>query len=119
MLEEMRWLEYGQRLKTESRGVLVHPEGGLARRLLEAATRVGADSLGVVAGRIAPGAWADLVAVDLGSPLLAPGLAEQGLAGLLLGCGDEVIVNSCVGGEWLRPWPAAATRAEPSWSGAP
>ena len=119
MLEEMRWLEYGQRLKTESRGVLVHPEGGLARRLLDAATRVGADALGVVAGRIAPGAWADLVAVDLGSPPLAPGLGEQGLAGLLLGCGDEVIVNSCVGGEWLRPWPAAATRAEPSWSGAP
>ena len=119
MLEEMRWLEYGQRLKTESRGVLVHPEGGLARRLLDAATRVGADALGVVAGRIAPGAWADLVAVDLASPLLAPGLAEQGLAGLVLGCGDEVIVNSCVGGEWLRPWPAAVTRVEPSWSGAP
>ena len=95
------------------------PEGGLARRLLDAATRVGADALGVVAGRIAPGAWADFVAVDLASPLLAPGLGEQGLAGLLLGCGDEVIVNSCVGGEWLRPWPAAATRAEPSWSGAP
>jgi hypothetical protein len=63
-----------------------------------------------------PGAWADLVAVDLRSPLLAPGLLEQGLAGLLLGGNDGVIVNSCVGGEWHRPWAAKASR-EATWSG--
>ena len=116
MLEEMRWLEYGQRLKTESRGVVVDADGGLGRRLLDAATRVGAESLGVVAGRMVPGSWADLVAVDLRSPLLAPGLVEQGLAGLVLGGSDGVIVNSCVGGEWHRPWPAPASR-EATWSG--
>ena len=27
MLEEMRWLEYGQRLRTQSRGVVIGDEG--------------------------------------------------------------------------------------------
>jgi formimidoylglutamate deiminase len=115
MLEEMRWLEYGQRLKTETRGVLVDADGRLGRRLLAAATQVGAAALGLVAGRLVPGAWADLVALDLSAPSLAPGLPAQGLAGLVLGSGEDVIVNSCVGGNWLRPWPVPS-RAEPSWT---
>ena len=113
MMEEMRWLEYGQRLRTESRGVLTDADGGMGRRLLDAATRGGAASLGQVAGRIVPGAWADLAALDLGAPTLAPGLQELGLAGFLFGSGEDVIVNSCVGGEWLRPWPVSS-RVEPS-----
>jgi formimidoylglutamate deiminase len=107
MLEEMRWLEYGQRLKGETRGVITDRDGGTGGRLLAAATHVGAAALGVVAGRLRPGEWADLVAVDLRSPQLAPSLTECGLAGLVLGAGEEVIRNSCVGGEWLYPWPAA------------
>src|SRR6266540_6960192 len=35
-LEEMRWLEYGQRLRREQRGALRDPAGGVAPALLEA-----------------------------------------------------------------------------------
>ena len=51
----------------------------------------------------------------LAAPSLAPGLPAQGLAGLVLGSGEDLIVNSCVGGNWFRPWPVPS-RAEPSWT---
>ena len=41
-IEEMRWLEYVQRLATENRGMLRDGEGNVARVLLEAATAGGA-----------------------------------------------------------------------------
>jgi len=107
MLEEIRWLEYGQRWKSESRGVLVDEHGAVAPVLLAAATRTGADALGVVTGRMTPGAWADFVAVDADSPLLAPSLVECGLEGLLLGGGEQVVLGTCVGGAWDRAWSPA------------
>jgi formimidoylglutamate deiminase len=109
MLEEVRWLEYGQRWKSETRGVLVDEDGAVAPRLLAAATQGGADALGVVAGRLAPGAWADFVAIDMASPLLAPSLLECGLEGLLLGAGEQVVLGTCVGGDWDR-LPTTASR---------
>ena len=45
--------------------------GDVAPTLLAAATAGGADALGVPAGRIAAGQWADFVAIDLGAPALA------------------------------------------------
>ena len=45
-IEEMRWLEYGQRLRAERRGALADPRGGVAACVLEAATSGGAAALG-------------------------------------------------------------------------
>ncbi len=42
MLEEMRWLEYGQRLRREVRGALTDVDGGVAATVLAAATSGGA-----------------------------------------------------------------------------
>jgi len=62
ILEEARGVEYSERLARQSRGVF-----GVSA-LLEAATVSGHASLGWPdAGEIAPGAWADLVTVSLGS----------------------------------------------------
>src|SRR5262245_8546083 len=69
-IEEMRWLEYAQRLATESRGLLRDEEGNIARTLLQAATSGGAKSLGIETGRIEPGLWADFAAIDLEAPAL-------------------------------------------------
>ena len=104
MLEEARWLEYGQRLRGERRGVLRSSRGDIARPLLSAATEGGAAALGLEGriGRLAPGAWADLVAIDLRSPSLEGWSANTLLATLLLGCGDDVIAATAVGGRW-RP----------------
>ena len=104
MLEEMRWLEYGQRLKSESRGVLADERGAVAPMLLAAGTAGGAASLGVPAGRLETGAWADFVAVDLASPLLADAAANDVLAALLLGASESLLAGTCVGGVWDRDW---------------
>jgi len=101
MLEEMRWLEYGQRLRRERRGAHVDAAGEVAPNLLRCATEEGADALGIPAGRIAEGCYADLVAVDLAHPALA-GWTDETLAAMLaLGCPDSVIAGTCVGGRWL------------------
>jgi cytosine/adenosine deaminase-related metal-dependent hydrolase len=102
MLEEMRWLEYAQRLRTETRGALPGPDGSVAPVLLAAATTGGAQALGVQVGRITAGCWADLVAIDLGAPSLAEVSAEHLLEALVLGAGNEVLAGTYVGGRW-RP----------------
>jgi len=101
-LEEMRWLEYGQRLRREQRGALRDPAGGVAPALLEAATSAGALALGVPAGRLEPGHWADVVAIDLDAPTLAGVDAEHLLEGLVFGAGNQVVSGTAVAGEWRK-----------------
>jgi formimidoylglutamate deiminase len=102
-LEEMRWLEHGQRLKGQSRGVLTDCEGRVARALLETATVGGAQALGIEIGRIESGRWADLAAVDLNHPALAACDEDTLLDALVFGAGNEVIRGTCVGGCWREP----------------
>jgi formimidoylglutamate deiminase len=101
-IEEMRWLEYGQRLRGELRGALSDSRGEVATTTLEAATSGGAAALGIGAGRIAPGEWADFAAVDLTVPALA-GVAASGLLdAIVFGAGNGAIAGTFVGGNW-RP----------------
>jgi formimidoylglutamate deiminase len=102
LLEEMRWLEYGQRLRAESRGLLRDGAGAVAANLLRAATVGGARALGLPCGELAAGCWADLMAVDLDHPALAGWEPETLLESLVFGAGDEAIVATAVGGAWRR-----------------
>ncbi|MGH9380595.1 MAG: formimidoylglutamate deiminase [Thermoanaerobaculia bacterium] len=99
MLEEMRWLEYGQRLVREERGVLRHHDA-VAARLLQVATRGGARAIGAPAGALEPGRWADLVAVDLEHPSLAGWTAATLAESLVFGAADGAIAGTCVAGTW-------------------
>jgi formiminoglutamate deiminase len=65
LFEEMRAVELDERLISNERG------SWGAADLLSAATSQGQSSLGFTAGRIEPGAWADLVTVDVSSPRTA------------------------------------------------
>jgi formimidoylglutamate deiminase len=100
LLEEMRWLEYGQRLRGEMRGALADATGNVGPTLLAAATAGGARALRLDAGRIAPGAWGDLVAIDLEHPALAGVPAAGLLDAAIFGAGNEVIAGTLVGGRW-------------------
>ena len=100
MLEELRWIEYGQRLRGELRGGLPDSAGDVAPTLLAAGTTGGARALALPAGCIAPGCWADFVAVDLGAPALADLPRERLLAALVFGAGNEAIAGTYVGGKW-------------------
>jgi len=101
MVEEMRWAEYAQRLARERRGVVTDERGRVAAALLSAATRGGARSLGVEAGELRPGAWADLVTLDLRAPSLLEVAAEDLLEAWILGGGDDAVAEVCVGGDWV------------------
>lgn len=62
--EELRTLDYSQRLRDKSRAALATPEHSTGRRLFEAAAKGGAQAAGRNSGRIEVGALADLMALD-------------------------------------------------------
>lgn len=101
-IEEMRWLEYVQRLATERRGILRDDAGRVSKVLFDAATVTGAQALGVEAGRLTPGLWADLVAIDLEAPSLAGWTPETLLDAVVFGATEEVVAATAVGGEWVE-----------------
>jgi formimidoylglutamate deiminase len=68
LAEEIRQLDTTQRLRDHSRAALATPEMSTGRRLLQAAAAGGAQAAGRGAGVIAPGEWADLMALDMGHP---------------------------------------------------
>jgi formimidoylglutamate deiminase len=100
LLEEMRWLEYGQRLRCETRGALSDRDGRVARTVFLAATEGGARALGLESGRVEPGNWADLTAIDLEHPSLAGSDTEHLLETLVFGADNEVVRGTFVGGRW-------------------
>ncbi|MEM8883477.1 MAG: formimidoylglutamate deiminase [Planctomycetota bacterium] len=98
MLEEMRWLEYGQRLRNEERGALRAEDGSVAPGLLRCGTVEGSEALGIPAGRIEAGCHADFVSIDLDHPSLAGWTDETLAAALVFGCPDDVIAEVSIEG---------------------
>ncbi|MCR4269047.1 formimidoylglutamate deiminase [Nitratireductor sp. ZSWI3] len=62
--EELRQLEYSQRLRDRARVVLAAHGQSSGRTLYDAALAGGAQALGRASGALEPGKWADLVAID-------------------------------------------------------
>ncbi|SEK69966.1 formimidoylglutamate deiminase [Roseovarius azorensis] len=62
--EEIRTLDYSQRLRDHSRAALATPAHSTGRRLMDAATAGGAQAAGRNTGQIARGFLADLMALD-------------------------------------------------------
>ena len=92
LVEELRLLEYGQRLRDRARCVLAPAGGGhTGAALWRTAAAGGAQALGREAGAIAPGLWADLVAVDGSHPALAGLDGDALLDGLVFAAGREVV----------------------------
>jgi cytosine/adenosine deaminase-related metal-dependent hydrolase len=85
---------------------MVDEEGLVARTLLDIATQGGASSLGVPAGTITPGAWADFSAVDIESPLLAGTPPVTLLEGMVSGADGRIVTATAVGGHWRTHQPA-------------
>ena len=84
-LEELRWLEYGQRLKHERRNRL---SGGT-------------QAMGQPIGSIASGKRADLVVLDGAHPMLANVAPAKLLARWLFGGNDGWVKDVMVGGKWV------------------
>ncbi|WP_411351866.1 formimidoylglutamate deiminase [Leisingera aquaemixtae] len=91
--EELRTLEYSQRLRDLARNVLVPGEGSVGETLYLGAAKGGAQALGRDAGRIEQGALADLVAIDSSAPALCALKPEQLLDGLCFAAGDDTVTD--------------------------
>ncbi len=62
--EELRTLDYSQRLRDHSRAALATPDHSTGRRLFNAICAGGAQAAGRHSAQIAPGHWADLMTLD-------------------------------------------------------
>ena len=69
--EELRLLEWSQRLALRNRNVLADAGSSTGRTLYGEALSGGAQALGRKSGRIEAGYWADLVALDTDHPVLS------------------------------------------------
>jgi formiminoglutamate deiminase len=93
LTEELRTLEYSQRLRDFARNVLVVGEGSVGHSIYINAARGGAQALGRESGEIAIGRLADLVAIDSKAPSLCALRTDQILDGLVFAAKDCVVTD--------------------------
>lgn len=94
LTEELRLLEYSQRLKLMERSVLAGVDGGESGDALWCGAAMGgARALARASGEIAAGKLADLVGIDASDPALAALDDTQLLSGLIFACGDDVVTD--------------------------
>jgi formimidoylglutamate deiminase len=101
-VEELRWLEYGQRLVQQRRNVAVDSEErDVAAFLWQRALQGGAQAAGRRLGLLAPGRRADLLVLDSDHPNL-DGLDASDVLGRFLFCGNDNLVRDVLaGGRWV------------------
>ena len=100
--EELRWLEYQQRLRKKRRGVLATAaEPHVGTRLWRDAAQHGAQAIGQPAGVIAVGRRADWLVLEAAHPSMVGAATESALDHLLFAGGDAAIRDVMVAGRWV------------------
>lgn len=100
-VEELRWLEYGQRLQTRHRNIAARRPGeSVGETLWSAALRGGAQASGVPIGELREGARADLIVLDETSPLLAARTEKSTLDSFLFAGNTPLVRDVMTGGRW-------------------
>jgi len=100
--EELRWLEYQQRLRKKRRVVLAtKSESHVGTRLWRDAALSGAQAIGQPVGTIAVGRRADWLVLEASHPAMAGAAADAALDRLLFAGADKSIRDVMVGGRWV------------------
>jgi formimidoylglutamate deiminase len=99
--EELRWLEYGQRLVHRRRNLLAEGGGSVGAALYRKALAGGAQALGREIGRLAPGARADLVVLDAENPILLGRTGDQLIDAFIFAGNVNPVRDVMVGGRWV------------------
>lgn len=101
-VEELRLLEYGQRLMLRERNIAGRPsQGSSGRALWEAATRHGAGATGRKVGTLAPGSRADLVVLEDEAPSLYGRRGDSLLDSVVFAGNENPVRDVMVGGKWV------------------
>jgi len=100
-VEELRWLEYGQRLRDGRRNIAADPRRpSVGAALWKAAAAGGAQALAQPAGTLAPGKRADLIVLD-GDDIDLEGLEGDDILDTMIFAGNENRIRDVmVGGVW-------------------
>ena len=100
--EELRWLEYQQRLRLRRRGVLATAKlPHVGTRLWREAASTGAQALGQPVGAIAAGQRADWLVLDPSHPSLAGAPLEAALDHVVFAAAGAAISDVMVAGRWV------------------
>ena len=97
--EELRTLEYGQRLREQKRNRLGPVGASTGRHLFDTARRGGAQALGLASGTLAVGQTADIVILDDAHPALVGRDGDQILNSWMFAAGDGAVRDVFAGGQ--------------------
>ena len=101
-VEELRWLEYGQRLATRRRNIAVTPDSpSVGRTLLRAVATSAADSSGHGVGTLVPGHYADALVLDVAAPHFAGADDTDAVDRWLFSGNRNLVRETWVGGRCL------------------
>ena len=101
-VEELRWLEYGQRLATRRRNIAVTPDSpSVGETLLRAVATSAADSSGHGVGTLVPGHYADALVLDVAAPHFAGASDEDAIDRWLFSGNRNLVRETWVGGRCL------------------
>jgi formimidoylglutamate deiminase len=100
LTEELRVLEYSQRLNLKARAVLADQRSA-GRLLWEEAAKGGAQAAGRPSGTIAVGQWADVVALDTGDLRLEGLQGDQLLDALIFAGRDGLVTDTWSAGRHI------------------
>jgi formimidoylglutamate deiminase len=100
--EELRWMEYQQRLRKKRRAVLADKRNShVGTRLWCDAARHGAQAIGQPAGTIEVGRRADWLVLDAAHPSMAGSVPDNALDHLVFAGGSAAIRDVMVAGRWV------------------
>jgi formimidoylglutamate deiminase len=101
-VEELRWLEYGQRLRSHHRNIAARGESAsVGQTLWQAALEGGAQAAGMPLGALQPGRRADLLVLDESAPLLAARDTSSVLDSFLFAGNTSLVRHVMCGGQWV------------------
>jgi formimidoylglutamate deiminase len=102
VVEELRWLEYGQRLRDQRRNRLYRADQPMVgRTLYDAALLGGAQAMGQPIGALEVGKRADWLVLDGNDPYLATASGDAILNRWLFAGGDRQVREVMVNGRWV------------------